>query len=106
MSPAAGDGRASLGRLVLRGAAAALGVLCLAALTAAAASAQTADLAITQTTAPNPAASGDTVTATITVSNNGPGAASNVAMVYLFPPDKSAIRSGIVPAGWTCPLGG
>src|SRR6185436_1138165 len=75
---------ARLTRWALRSASAAIGALLLAVLTAAAAGAQTADLAVTQNSTPNPAAAGDLVNVTITVTNNGPSAASNVAMVDLL----------------------
>ena len=61
MNGEARDLRARLTRLALRGAGAALGALVLAVLTAAAASAQTADLAVTQAPLFSPVAAGSTV---------------------------------------------
>jgi uncharacterized repeat protein (TIGR01451 family)/MYXO-CTERM domain-containing protein len=104
-SPIASPGRVALVGLMLRSAGTALGLLFVALLTAAAASAQTADLAITPTAEPNPVSAGGTVNVAITVTNNGPSAANNVAMVYLFPPDTDPIGTGSTPAGWTCGLG-
>jgi hypothetical protein len=90
---------------VLRGGVTALGLLFVALLTATVASAQTADLAVTQTSAPNPVAATSLVSVAITVTNNGPSTANNVAMVYLFPPDTGSMGGGTKPAGWTCVLG-
>src|SRR3954453_21370930 len=92
--------------LGVRGAAAAVGLLCLAVVTAAAASGQTADLVITESAAPNPVAAGSTVTTTITVANLGPSAASNVAMAHWTPPNHTFGTVGGIPAGWTCASAG
>src|SRR5215213_7899333 len=94
--------------LALRGSLTALGLLCVALLTATAASAQqsqSGDLSVVGSVGPNPVAAGATVAVSITVTNNGPDAASTVAMVYLFPPDTGGIGPGSTPAGWTCSLG-
>jgi uncharacterized repeat protein (TIGR01451 family) len=97
--------RVRLTRLVLRGASAMIGLLCLAVLTGAAASAQTADLAVTQDPLFSPVAAGSTVSYTIRVRNDGPSAATNVVMVLLYPPDIDTSSGGSVPADWTCGFG-
>src|SRR5207249_10500917 len=66
--------------LTLRVTGTALELLLVALLTATVASAQTADLAVTQSSTPNPAMAGDVVNVTITVTNNGPSAATDGAM--------------------------
>jgi uncharacterized repeat protein (TIGR01451 family) len=96
--------RTSLIKLALRGSLTAIGVLVVALLTTATASAQTADLSITQLSTPNPVAAGGKVTATITVTNNGPDAATNVALVNLFPPNSNLSVNDI--PGWTCGFAG
>jgi hypothetical protein len=99
--------RTLLMELALRGSLTAFGLLCLAVLSAAAASAQTADLAVTQTAAPNPAPAGTRVLVPVTATNNGPSAANNVALVYLFPPDTTSTGIlGVPPVGWTCGFSG
>src|SRR5437764_216821 len=80
--------------LALRATGMALGLLFGALLTASAASAQTADLAVSQATATNTFNAGDTVNVTVTVTNHGPSAASNVAMVNFFPPDNNGASGG------------
>src|SRR4051794_28470221 len=105
MGTTSNDWRAGLVGWSLRGAGAALGLWFVALLTATVASAQTADLAVTQSSTPNPAMAGGVVNVTITVTNNGPSAASDVAMVDLFPPDNFAILPVGAPAGWTCTPG-
>lgn len=60
-----------------------------------------ADLAIGQTVTPNPAASGSIVTYTITLTNNGPSAASNVSGVFT----PSLLLTNVTctaPAGSSC----
>jgi uncharacterized repeat protein (TIGR01451 family) len=90
--------------LTLRATGMALGLVFGALLTASAASAQTADLAVRLATATNTFNAGDTVNLTITVTNHGPSAATNVAMVNFFPPDTSGGGGGSQPAGWSCSL--
>jgi uncharacterized repeat protein (TIGR01451 family) len=91
-------------KLGLRSAATALGLLVVVVVTATAASAQSADLSITQLSSPDPVAAGGKVTATITVTNNGPDAATNVALVNLFPPNSN-LSANAIP-GWTCEFAG
>jgi uncharacterized repeat protein (TIGR01451 family) len=107
MSTRVGVWRVDLAGWGLRSAAVAIGLLVVVLFTATAASAQTADLAVTQTAAPNPVAAGlgTPVNVAVTVTNNGPSAANNVAMVYLFPPDTGFAGSGSTPAGWACASG-
>jgi uncharacterized repeat protein (TIGR01451 family) len=60
-----------------------------------------ADLAITQTVTPNPAAGGTVVTYTITITNNGPSTTSNVSGRF----DPSLLLNNITctaPAGSSC----
>jgi uncharacterized repeat protein (TIGR01451 family) len=90
--------------LALRAMGIALGLLFGALLTATAASAQTADLTIRIDTATGTFNAGDTVNLTITVTNHGPSAVTDVAMVNIFPPDTSGAGGGSNPAGWTCSL--
>src|SRR5689334_6876392 len=72
------DRRAWLVGWVLRGAGAAVGLLIVALLTATVASAQTADVAVTLTATPNSVTAGTFISVAITVTNNGPSAASDV----------------------------
>jgi len=85
----------------LRGASAVIGLLCLAVLSAAAASAQTADLSIMQAPVFSPVAAGSQVNLTITIRNNGPSAATNVAFVHFFPPNAGVLSANTIP-GWSC----
>jgi uncharacterized repeat protein (TIGR01451 family) len=84
--------RVDLAGRALRGAAVALGLLVVALLTATGANAQTADLAVTQVSPFSP----------VTVTNNGPSAAANVALVNIFPPNTEIVDIGPTPAGWQC----
>lgn len=89
----------------MRGAVAVLGMVLLMLGSAMAASAQPADLSVTVSDTPDPVAAAGTITYTITVTNNGPSAATNVALVNAFPPDFSAQATGVSLAGWTCGVG-
>ena len=71
MSTTVGVWRVALAGRVLRGVAMALGLLCGALLTATVASAQTADLAVTQAPVFSPVVAGSAVSLSITVRNNG-----------------------------------
>ncbi|WP_437993547.1 hypothetical protein [Sorangium sp. So ce145] len=63
-----------------------------------------ADLAITQTAAPDPVSPGAQLTMTIDVANEGPGDASDVVVSSVLPDGASlASASG---TGWTCDLAG
>ncbi|UNK49340.1 hypothetical protein MNR01_16700 [Lysobacter sp. S4-A87] len=67
-----------------------------------------ADMRINKSVSPAPATAGETVTFTILVTNDGPGAAENVSFTDPMPPGFN-ITGGNEPAGWTCttgPLGG
>jgi len=60
-----------------------------------------ADLAVSQTVSPNPAASGSVVTYTITLTNNGPSTASGPFARF----DPSLLLTNVTctaPAGWSC----
>lgn len=71
-----------------------------------------ADLAITKTDAPDPVSIGSNLTYTITVSNNGPDAASNVTVVDTLPASVSFVSSTPTQGSCsgtttvTCNLGG
>jgi uncharacterized repeat protein (TIGR01451 family) len=60
-----------------------------------------ADLAVTKTDAPDPVTIGNTVTYTITVTNNGPSPASNVSLTDTFSGAAVTITS-IVPSQGSC----
>jgi CSLREA domain-containing protein/uncharacterized repeat protein (TIGR01451 family) len=60
-----------------------------------------ADLAITQTVTPNPAASGSVVTYIITITNSGPSTAIN-AFARFDPPTLLSNMTCTAPAGWSC----
>jgi uncharacterized repeat protein (TIGR01451 family) len=69
---------------------------------AAAASAQTADLGVTQTASAAVVAAGTGVVYTAIVTNSGPNASTN-AVFYENIPANTVFRSiGTVPTGWTC----
>ncbi|WP_437940890.1 hypothetical protein [Sorangium sp. So ce341] len=61
-----------------------------------------ADLALTLTDAPDPVSPGAQFVATIGVSNQGPGDASDVVATYVLPPGASFV--GASGAEWTCRL--
>ena len=60
-----------------------------------------ADLSVTNTAAPNPVAAGSNITYTQAVTNNGPSAADNVALVEAVPANTTLVSMS-APAGWTC----
>jgi uncharacterized repeat protein (TIGR01451 family) len=72
----------------------------------------TADLSLTKTASPEPVPSGQNITYTLTVTNNGPNDATGVTLVDTFPPAASATSftasqgtcTGGVPSS-TCNLG-
>jgi uncharacterized repeat protein (TIGR01451 family) len=90
--------------LARRGGLVAFGLLCVALLTATAASAQSADLSISVVDSPDPVAPGGVLSYTITVTNHGPNAATNVAMTTAAPQDTQGPGISAPPAGWTCAL--
>lgn len=59
-----------------------------------------ADLSVTRVASPDPAVRGDNLTFTITISNNGPDAASSLSLFETIPADTTLV-SVTVPAGWT-----
>jgi uncharacterized repeat protein (TIGR01451 family) len=59
-----------------------------------------ADLSLVKSVTPDPAAPGDTLTYTLTVTNSGPAAATNVAVTDALPPDVTF--QTVAPAGPTC----
>ncbi|WP_437562042.1 hypothetical protein [Sorangium sp. So ce542] len=61
-----------------------------------------ADLALTLTDAPDPVSPGAQFVATIGVSNQGPGDASDIVVTYVLPPGASFV--GASGADWTCRL--
>jgi uncharacterized repeat protein (TIGR01451 family) len=60
-----------------------------------------ADLAITNADSPDPVAAGSNVTYTQVVTNNGPSAADNAALVESIPTNTTFV-SIAAPTGWTC----
>jgi uncharacterized repeat protein (TIGR01451 family) len=102
----AGRGKPRVGHACLRGLAfragiATIGLLFVAVLTASAASAQTADLAITSyVDSPDPVGAGDSLTYTIMVINNGPNPATNV-VVSSAPPANTKGTGLVCPGGWS-----
>src|SRR5439155_6791268 len=60
-----------------------------------------ADLAITKAGSPAPVLAGQNLTYTLTVTNNGPSAATNAALDDPLPA-STTFQSLTVPAGWTC----
>jgi uncharacterized repeat protein (TIGR01451 family) len=60
-----------------------------------------ADLSVTNTAAPNPVAAGGNITYTQVVTDNGPSAADNVALVEAVPANTTFVSMS-APAGWTC----
>lgn len=77
----------------------ALGLLLLAAMPAAADPG--ADLSVTKTDSPDPVVATSNVTYTISVSNAGPDAATDVALSDVTPAGTTFVAF-TVPAGWTC----
>ncbi|TDR41138.1 putative repeat protein (TIGR01451 family) [Tahibacter aquaticus] len=59
------------------------------------------DLAVTLTDSPDPVVAGNNLTYTITVSNNGPDAATAASWSLSLPPGRSFVSLPAV-AGWTC----
>ena len=94
--------RSRCATLALHGGLTALGLLFVALLTTAGASAQSADLSISVADSPDPVAAGSTLTYTVTVTNNGPNAATNVAMTTVVPQDTAGPAINTPPTGWTC----
>jgi uncharacterized repeat protein (TIGR01451 family) len=107
VDPAQGGFKMTDGTRVMRagwrGALAVVGVLWLLG-SAAAVHAQTADLSVTVTDAPDPANvfASPAITYTVTVTNNGPGAAANVVLLQALPPNNTSGTVTVTPAGWTC----
>jgi len=66
-----------------------------------------ADLAVTKVGTPNPVLAGNKMTYTVTVTNNGPAAASTVTLTDTLPVDTT-LTSTTPASGWTCnpPSGG
>jgi len=62
-----------------------------------------ADLALTDTAAPNPVNPGSAITFTVNVANNGPGAAQNIVLTDTFFGVTAPIASG---NGWSCTTSG
>ena len=60
-----------------------------------------ANLSITKTAAPDPVVTGSSLSYTITVTNNGPDAAENVALSDEIPANTT-FASLTAPAGWDC----
>ena len=60
-----------------------------------------ADLSVTNTASPDPVAAGSSITYTQIVTNNGPSAADNAALVEAVPANTTFL-SIAAPAGWTC----
>src|SRR4029453_11605536 len=76
-----------------------VGVLFPPAVTAAAA---TADLSVSKVDSPDPVVAGSNITYTISVTNAGPDAASNVSLSDTTPAGPTSVS--VTPgAGWTCP---
>jgi uncharacterized repeat protein (TIGR01451 family) len=60
-----------------------------------------ADLSVTNAASPDPVAAGGTITYTQIVTNNGPSAADNAALVEAGPANTTFLLIA-APAGWTC----
>ncbi|WP_353085021.1 SdrD B-like domain-containing protein [Stenotrophomonas sp.] len=60
-----------------------------------------ADLAMSKSVSPAPAAAGSIVTYTLTARNDGPSAATGVVVTDAMP-EGFVITGGTAPAGWTC----
>lgn len=61
------------------------------------------DLLVNKTDSVDPVATGDNTVYTITVTNQGPSAAENVAITDTLPPVRLSYQSHTVPAGGSCP---
>lgn len=61
-----------------------------------------ANLAVTNSGAPNPVVPGGNITYTQTVTNNGPLDAVNAMLVEAVPANTTFLSLTSVPAGWTC----
>jgi uncharacterized repeat protein (TIGR01451 family) len=86
-------------KLALRSAATALALLVVTLLTAAAASAQSADLAVTKTDILDPVVAGSNLTYTITVTNAGPNNARSVQLTDPVPASTTFVSFTAPPAG-------
>lgn len=64
--------------------------------------AQDADLAVSKSDLPDPVTEGQNVTYTITVTNGGPGPASNATLNDPLPAGTTFVNLANLPAGWTC----
>ncbi len=66
--------------------------------------ANTANLAVTNVGTPNPVVQGNNITYTVTVTNNGPGTASNVTMSEVTPTNTTFVSDAYASgtSGWTC----
>jgi len=64
----------------------------------------TANLSVTNAGAPNPVVQGNNITYTVTVTNNGPSAASNVEFVEGLPANTTFVSVGVASGttGWSC----
>jgi uncharacterized repeat protein (TIGR01451 family) len=69
--------------------------------TVVASSSSQADLAVTKTGTPSTVVGGNNITYTLTVTNNGPGAAATVTMLDTFPAHTTFVSISTV-SGWTC----
>ena len=78
-----------------------LAALALAAICAAPAAAQTADLSVSKTDSPDPVVAGMKVTYTITVTNAGPDDAASVSLSDTLPAG-TLFNSLSSPGGWSC----
>jgi uncharacterized repeat protein (TIGR01451 family) len=65
--------------------------------------AASADLSVTKTDSPDPVSARSNITYTITVTNNGPDAATAVTLNDVIP-DNTTFVSVTAPAGFTCPV--
>jgi uncharacterized repeat protein (TIGR01451 family) len=61
----------------------------------------TADLSITNAASPDPVTAGSNITYTQVVTNNGPSAADNAALIEAVPTNTTFV-SLAAPSGWTC----
>jgi uncharacterized repeat protein (TIGR01451 family) len=63
--------------------------------------AASADLVVTKTDSPDPVNAGSNITYTITVTNNGPDAASSLTLTDTVPTDTTFVSLS-TPSGWNC----